>query len=480
MAGIRKGGWGRRDDGPRKPVDINGVPPHDLEAERAFLGSIMLDPTIAPAASRALPPSHFYSPTHRDIFEAMKVMVSENMVIDVTMLVSRLRFTNVLKDGALTLTEMVEALPIAANWRWYVQRISGTYKLRTVIQHTMEVLKDAWDDTEPADTIVNRTVETLLSQAAKIRQQTDLADVQQFTETFNDLEQRARFPEKHKPISSGWKDLDKTIGGWFAPDLIVFAARPSMGKTAAIAQTAMYAASHGDPVLFVSLEMPRNDVEGRVICSASGISHHMARQGKISLTDLELMRQTAADLEKVKIFFDDRVDQTVAAIAAGARIAQQRLGSCAMIVVDYLQLVEPDDRRLLREQQVSNIAKDLKSLAKELKIPVIAAAQLNRGNDKEKDRRPRLSDLRESGGIEAHADVVILLHRDEYYHPGDNALRGKADFIVAKQRMGPVGSVQMRWDGRIGQFYDMSFRTGPGDDSHEEQETMFDVSDLPT
>ncbi len=479
-----KGFFQRGQDRPQKSLQdhLSGAPPHDLEAEKALIGSILLDPTIAPAACRALKPSQFYSPTYRKIYEAMKELVGGHMVVDISMLVARLKLKKetpeIFKDGAEQFfIDLIELVPAAVNWPWFVKRIIDTYRLRVVIYSATEVLQTAYDPDRDADTIVNASLDQLLHSAAKIRQETDLADVRQFSSTFADLEKRARFPEQHRPVASGWNDLDQMIGGWFGADLIVIGARPSMGKTACITQTAMHAAKLGDPVLFVSLEMPRVDVEGRVICQWAGVSHHMARQGKVSNIDLELMRQATQELEQTKILFDDRPDQTVQAIASGARICQQRLGGCAMIVVDYLQIVEPTDRRMMRDQQITAIAKGLKDLAKDLKVPVIAAAQIKRTDDKEKERRPRMSDLRESGGIEAAADVIILLHREEYYRPGDNTVRGKAEFIVAKQRMGPTGTVVLRWDGRLGQFHDRSYRE-PGDDSYlEEQGTFFEPED---
>lgn len=471
----------KREEDKRPSLNLTNPPPSSMEAEKAFIGSILLDPTIAPAACREIESKHFYSPAHRTIFEAIKSVVADNMTVDPLVIIARIETTGgksaINDEGVYFFTALVETIPTAANWKWYASQIVDTYKLRQAIYHTTEVLRDLYCplDRTPKE-MVARSVDTMLRVAAQIRDKTQLDNVRQFADTFEDLEKRIKFPEQHRPVSTGWQDLNKTLGGWFDSDLIVIAARPSMGKTALAAQTAMASAETGTPTLFVSLEMPRNDIEGRIICSRSGVSHHLARQGKASNGDLEAMRTAARELELARIYFDDRSNQTVQAIASGAKIVEQRYGKCGLIIVDYLQIVEPEDRRMMREQQVTAIAKGLKDLAKELRIPVIALAQLKRSDEKDKDRKPRLSDLRESGGIEAAADVVILLHRDEYYHPGDNAVRGKADFIVAKQRMGPTGSVKMRWDGRAGLFYDLTHRWGPGDDEYEDQVPLFELT----
>jgi replicative DNA helicase len=258
-------------------------------------------------------------------------------------------------------------------------------------------------------------------------------------------------------VETGFTDFDQLTGGLHNSELIILAARPSMGKTALAMNMAEHAAIQlQTPVLFISLEMSSIELADRMLCSLAKVNGHRLRNGTISAEDRARLVEKAAEISQAPLYVDDSPSRTVTEIAAAARRIRRREGRLGLIVIDYLQLIEPDNSKDPRQEQVARIARRLKGMARELEVPVLCLAQLNRQAEDSKDHRPRLSHLRESGAIEQDADVVMFVHREEYYHRGDeqNEYAGQAELIVSKQRNGPIGDVRLVWLREFTRFQD--------------------------
>ena len=263
------------------------------------------------------------------------------------------------------------------------------------------------------------------------------------------LDARMRGEHMSGGVETGFKDLDALTGGLHNSELVVVAARPSMGKTAFAMNVAENVVRQQDePTLFVSLEMSSLELADRLLCSAAGVNGHRLRNGTISQSDRQKLVKMAAEISQKPLFVDDSPARTVSEIAAAARRIRRREGRLGLIVIDYLQLIEPDNPHDSRQEQVARITRRLKGLAREVNVPVLCLAQLNRQAEDSKDHRPRLSHLRESGAIEQDADVVMFVHREEYYHHGADKEQyaGLAQIIIAKQRNGPVDEIELTWE----------------------------------
>jgi replicative DNA helicase len=269
------------------------------------------------------------------------------------------------------------------------------------------------------------------------------------------LDARMRGEQTQDAIDTGFSDLDALMGGLHNSELIILAARPSMGKTAFAMNIAEYAAmAVGRPVLFVSLEMSGVELADRLLCSVARVDSHRLRNGTLANSDKLRLVETASEISKAPLYVDDSPSRTVSEISAAARRIKRRENDLGLIVIDYLQLIEPDNPNDSRQEQVAKIARRLKGLAREAKVPMLCLAQLNRQAEDSRDHRPRLSHLRESGAIEQDADVVMFVHREEYYLRGEEQKEheGLAEIIISKQRNGPVGDVELRWEKKFTRF----------------------------
>ncbi len=321
--------------------------------------------------------------------------------------------------------------------------------LRDLIHASTEILRDAYEPTVDPREIVSRAEETIF--AVHDQRSTDqITSIQDLLhEAFDRIDARLDHGEG-VGIPTGFKDIDNLTGGMHDSEFIVLAARPSMGKTALATNIAEYVAIEANvATLFVSLEMARLELAQRMLCSQGRIDANKFRSGFLSGDDRKKLVEASAKLGKAPLFVDDTPSRTITEIAACAR-RLQRKHKLGLVVIDYLQLIQPDDPRDQRQEQVAKMARRLKGLARELEIPVLCLAQLNRQAEQGKEgHRPRLSHLRESGAIEQDADVVMFVHREEYYHTHDEAVEkgicGQADIIVAKQRNGPTGDIKLAW-----------------------------------
>lgn len=430
--------------------DLAGrVPPHSIEAEMAVLGSILLDPRVLDDVATQLVADDFYVEAHRKIYARILEMHSENRTIDLMLLVEELRRHGEFEavGGAAYLAEIAQSVAVASHAVYYAEIVRNHALTRSLIHAGTDIVRDAFDlSLEPRE-IINRAEERIFAVRDR-RSSGDVVPVNDVLfEAFQMIDRRMQGEAAGVP--TGFTDLDKLTGGLHDSELIILAARPSMGKTALATNIAEHVAvDSGLTTLFVSLEMSRLELVQRMLCSRGKINGHKFRSGFLSAEDREKLVRAAGELSRGQLLIDDSPSKTVTEIAAVARRLKRRAG-LRLVVIDYLQLIEPDNPKDPRQEQVAKITRRLKTLARELKIPILCLAQLNRQTEVAKDNRPRLSHLRESGAIEQDADVVMFVHREEYYHTREEAqaqgLSGLAEIIVAKQRNGPIGDVKLTW-----------------------------------
>ena len=429
---------------------LDRLPPQNLDAERGVLGSLLLDPQVIDEVALLVDSEDFYARSNQLLFGHLLAMHNQGVRVDVTLLVERLKSENDLEliGGLAYLGEVVQSVPTAANAANYAQIVRDKATLRSLIHASTEILRDAYDQSLEAREMLSGAEEKIF-RILEEKGTGDLAPMQDVLhEALERIDARLMKGGGIGGMPTGFTDLDALIGGLHESELVIIAARPSMGKTALATNIADHVAIEtGHTTLFVSLEMSRLELAERMLCAHGRINGHKLRNGFISPTDRKKLVEASSDMSKAPLFIDDTPSRTMTEIAATARRLKRREG-LALIVIDYLQLIEPDNSKDPRQEQVAKIARRLKGLARELKLPVVCLAQLNRQAEVARDNRPRLSHLRESGAIEQDADVVMFVHRDEYYQTNDEdkaRVAGQADILVAKQRNGPVGDVKVAW-----------------------------------
>jgi replicative DNA helicase len=438
-------------------------PPCNLEAERGVLGSILLLPIVCDDVALVVRAEDFYDDANQVIYSHLREMHDEGRRIDITLLVERLRskgdFERV--GGAAYLAEILQSVPTAANAAHYAEIVKSKATLRALIHSSTEILRDAYDETEDAQEMLSRAEQKIFS-ILDTQGAGDLANIRDILQTAM-VRIDARMKQDHASggVETGFRDFDNMTGGLHQSELVILAARPSMGKTALALNIAEHASlSQNVGTLFVSLEMSSVELADRLLCSLAKVNGMRLRNGSISNDDRRRLVEKAAEMSQAPLFVDDTPSRTMTEIAAAARRLKRR-NNLGLVVIDYLQLIEPDNSRDPRQEQVAKIARRLKGLARELKVPVMCLAQLNRQAEATRDNKPRMSHLRESGAIEQDADVVMFVHREEYYctNEEDRAkVAGEAELIVAKQRNGPTGDVKLSWLKDFTRFTDSAAR----------------------
>jgi replicative DNA helicase len=432
---------------------LDRLPPQSVEAERAVLGSVLLNPSLLDDVVLVVRPDDFYADANRRLFTHLLAMQDGGGRIDPILLAERLKQSGDLEvvGGRPYVAEVVESVAVPAHAEYYARIVRDKSTLRSLINASTEILRDAYDPTLESREMLGRAEEKIFAvhDQRSTDQVTPMRDV--LIEAFVQIEHRLK-QGGAAGIPTGFTDLDNLTGGMHGSELIILAARPSMGKTALATNIADYATVEaGTTTLFVSLEMARLELAQRMLCARGRINGNKFRSGYLSAEDRDKLMETSSRLSQAPLYIDDTPSRTLTEIAACARRLKrkQKLG---LIIIDYLQLIEPDNPRDPRQEQVAKIARRLKGLARELKVPLLCLAQLNRQAEATKDNRPRLSHLRESGAIEQDADVVMFVHREEYYlspedlkEEANQRLVGKAELIVAKQRNGPTGHADLRW-----------------------------------
>ncbi len=420
------------------------------------LGSILLMPEVCDEFA-SLVADDFYDDANRKIYENLRQMHDAGEKIDVTLLVSRLRTAGDYDKigGAGYLARLSGAVPNAAHAVYYAGIVSEKSVYRKLIESGTEILRDAYDQSSTAKELCAQAEQKVFAimDGRTSQSVSSISDV--LHQAMDRMEARMRDDYVDGGAETGLTDFDTMTGGMHNGELLILAARPSMGKTALAMNIAEHVSiNQKAPVLFVSLEMSGIELADRMLCSLARVNGHRLRNGTISSDDRDRLISTANEISQAPLFVDDSPSRTVSEIAAAARRIKRREGELGLIVVDYLQLIEPDNSRDPRQEQVAKIARRLKGVARELEVPLLCLSQLNRQAEDSKDHRPRLSHLRESGAIEQDADVVMFVHREEYYHRGDERAQyaGQAEIIVAKQRNGPVGDVQLTWEADFTRF----------------------------
>jgi len=433
--------------------------PRSLEAEQAVLGSILLVPQTCDDVALIVRPDDFYDDAHRVIFEQILAMHDEGQRADHTLLIERLRSIGKFDaiGGTAYIAEIAQSVPTAAHAEHYAKVVHEKAMLRALIDSSVEILKQAYDPQVQAREMISRAEEKVFA----ILDRRGGNQVHSIREVLQEslLRMDARMKNEHAAggLETEFSHFNELTGGLHASELLILAARPSMGKTALALNIAEHVAmSEQVAVLFVSLEMSSIELADRMLCSISKVNGHRLRNGTISNEERRKLVEASAAISQAPLYIDDSPRRTMTEIAAAGRRLRrsQQLG---LIVIDYLQLIEPDNPKDPRQEQVAKIARRLKALARELEIPVLCLAQLNRQAEVTKDNRPRLSHLRESGAIEQDADVVMFVHREGYYQSTEDerkALEEEAELIIAKQRNGPTGEVKLRWRREYTRFED--------------------------
>jgi replicative DNA helicase len=429
---------------------LDRQPPFNLEAESGVLGSIILNPNVCDDVVLVLRPDDFFDDANRKLFEHMLAMYDAGQKLDPTLVVEQLKRSGDYEriGGAAYLAKTFQSVPNYAHATYYANIVREKSIYRSLIDASTEILRDAYSEAQESKQLLSQAEQKIFG----IMDNRGSASIASIHDILHDAMDRidARMQGTHTlgGVESGFRDLDALTGGLHNSELVILAARPSMGKTA----LAMNIAEHVSmasmiPTLFVSLEMSAIELADRLLCSAAKVNGHRLRNGTISNEERQRLIDKAAEISRTKLYVDDSPSRMVSEIAAAARRIRRREGELGLIVIDYLQLIEPDNPRDPRQEQVARIARRLKGLARELTTPVLCLAQLNRQAEDGKDHIPKLSHLRESGAIEQDADVVMFVHREEYYRRGEEqeAVAGEAEIIIAKQRNGPVGSVPLVW-----------------------------------
>jgi len=442
---------------------LDRQPPANVEAERCVLGSILLLPVVCDDVALILRPEDFYDDANRTLYTHLREMNDAGGRIDTMLLVERLKtqgdFERV--GGAPYVAEVMQSVPTAANASYYAQIVKEKSTLRSLILASTEILRDAYEATEDSQEMLARAEQKIFG----ILDNQGGGEISEIADILHEAMARidARMQHDHAVggVETGFRDFDGLTGGLHESELVILAARPSMGKTALALNIAEHVALQtGTGTLFVSLEMSSVELADRLLCSLAKVNGLRLRNGTISNEDRRRLVEKAAEMSQAPLFVDDTPSRTITEIAAAARRLKRR-SNLGLIVIDYLQLIEPDNQRDPRQEQVAKIARRLKGLARELKVPVMCLAQLNRQAEATRDNKPRMSHLRESGAIEQDADVVMFVHREEYYATSEEErakVAGEAELIVAKQRNGPTGDVKLTWLKDFTRFTDSTAR----------------------
>ena len=456
-----------RRDGNSQPVAASLLDPRErpanVDAERAVLGSILLKPDVCDDIALVVRAEDFSDESHQLLYRHLLDLHDSGKRIDATIVVERLKTQGDFEriGGAAALADVVQAVPHAAHATHYAAIVRDKALLRSMIDAGTDILRDAYEASDEPRQLLARAEEKIFS----ILERRSSAEAKPIQSVLEEVMVRMDARMKHEHtiggVETGFTDLDQLCGGLHNSELVILAARPSMGKTAFAMNIAEHAAINlKQPVLFVSLEMAALELADRLLCSAAQVNGHRLRNGTISQEDRRRLVQKSSEIGAAPLFIDDTPSRTLTEIAAVARRLKRKQG-LSMIVIDYLQLIEPDNPRDPRQEQVARIARRLKGMSRELDIPVLCLAQLNRQAEVSRDNRPRLNHLRESGAIEQDADVVMFVHREEYYQTNDEdreRVRGQAEIIIAKQRNGPIGDVKLLWQHDFTRFVNLEHR----------------------
>lgn len=432
----------------KKDADLSAhrVPPQNLEAERSVLGGMLLDNQAIHQVLETLDGDDFYSSGHKRIFQSIIDLTERNEPADLITLSSLLKDRSQLDavGGAAYVGSLVDAVPSAANISYYSKIVKEKSVLRKLISATTGILSRTYEDATDIDGIIDEA-EYAIFQISENKIRQSFSPIREIIkDSFRTIERLFEKKSLITGVSTGFEELDRMTSGFQRSDLIIIAGRPSMGKTAFALNIAQHASIEMDvPVAVFSLEMSKEQLAMRMLSSEARVDAQRLRKGFLGETDWPRLTTAAGSLSEAKLFIDDTAAITVLEMKAKARRLKAERG-LGLVVLDYLQLMRGRDQSPSREQEISEISRSLKALAKELSVPVVALSQLNRQVEARSDRRPQMADLRESGAIEQDADVILFIYRDEVYNRSeDNPEKGIAEIIIGKQRNGPTGKIKL-------------------------------------
>lgn len=425
------------------------VPPQDITAEKSLLGAIMISDGTLPEILTILKPNDFYDQRHQIIFQAMMNIYDQHKPIDLLTLTSELKSEKKLKDvgGAPYLTELSNFVPAAAHAKAYAEIVEKASMRRKLIKAGTEIANKAYVDDAPVDDLIDAAEKDLFEVSDKVIRSDYVAMNDLLAEAFDRIEELHKNKGALRGLKTGFRDLDSKTAGFQKGDFIVIGARPAMGKTT-LAQNLAYniASINKKGVLFFSMEMAASEIIDRMISDVSGVNNWKMRTGNLSDEEFQKIGDALGEMDEIPIYIDDTSSMTVMELRNKARRAMHDHNDIGIIIVDYLQLIAGSDRyKGQRVQEVTEISRGLKILARELEIPVVALAQLSRNVTGREDPRPVLSDLRESGSIEQDADLVLFLHRPDYYKQNDDDYVEThiTELLIAKHRHGAVGKIEL-------------------------------------
>lgn len=441
------------------------VPPQNLEAEASVLGSLMLDRDAIIKIADLIDSSDFYYDKHGLIFRAMLDLFEEKASIDVLTVSNRLTELGILEriGGTTYLTQLVNGVPSAAHIVHYAQIVKRKGTLRKLISVASDITNIAFDEEQDVQTILDQAENKLFSVSQKHLKQNFIPLSTALHDTFERIDELHREKGKLRGITTGFIDMDRMLGGLQRSDLVILAARPSMGKTSLALDIARNAAHAGIGVGIFSLEMSRDQLVDRMLASEAGIDMWKMRTGRLSdegpNNDFAKIQHAMGRLAEIPIFIDDSASANVMELRTKARRLQSD-SELGLIVIDYLQLMQGTSGTDNRVQEVSEISRQLKSLARELNLPVLALSQLSRAPEQRNPAIPQLSDLRESGSLEQDADVVMFIYREDYYKGAESRRPNIAQVLIKKHRNGPTGEVELFFDAEKVTFHNLDKTTG--------------------
>jgi len=434
------------------------LPPQNIEAEQSALGGILIENEAINRVLEILDADDFYRDGHRKIFHALINLSERDEPADLITLTNELRKTDQLDSigGASYLASLIDSVPTAANIEYYAKIIKEKAILRKLIQTSTEIITQSYEDRGDVEGFLDEAERAIFEISEKRVKPSFFCIRDVVKESFKTIERLFKKKELITGVPSGFKELDRMTAGFQPSDLIIIAGRPSMGKTAFCLNVAQYAAIENKiPVAIFSLEMSKEQLVIRMLCSEAHVEGTRLRTGFLNESDWPKLTIAAGNLSEAPIYIDDTAALSVLELRAKARRLKAEHG-LGMLIIDYLQLMKGRTRVESRQQEISEISRSLKALSKELAIPVIAVSQLSRKTEERTGNKPQLSDLRESGAIEQDADLILFIYRDEVYNRAeDNPNRGKAEVIIGKQRNGPIGKIDLAFLDKFTTFKDL-------------------------
>jgi len=434
------------------------TPPQNIQAEQAVLGAIFLEPSAIGAASERLVPEDFYRTSHQRIFQVMLDLSERGEPVDVVTVTAELRNQKLLDEvgGLDYISELANSTPTAANIEFYSQIVEEKSLLRRLIRSATKIVSDGYTRDDDVDVILDDAEKAILEVSQRKRSTAFQSIKDILVETYDNIEMLHNRKGDVTGIPTGFIELDRMTAGFQKNDLIIVAARPSVGKTAFALNIAQNVATKtNENVAIFSLEMGAQQLVMRMLCAEGNIDAQRLRTGKLAEEDWQKLTMAMASLSNAGIYIDDTPGIRVNEIRSKCRRLKQEKG-LGMVLIDYLQLIQGSrtGRNENRQQEVSEISRSLKAIARELEVPVIALSQLSRGVESRQDKRPMMSDIRESGSIEQDADIVAFLYRDDYYNK-ESEKQNIIEIIIAKQRNGPVGTVELAFIKEYNKFVNL-------------------------